>query len=223
VLDSQSRTDGEPPQSAEARSTSIAQQSQLRLVDSMLHDARNPLNAISIHVEILGEKLRQARAAVNVDSNLQAIRSQLLAVDEILKSYANFIHPRQRGEGQFSVSQVVQDAVKLLGYESRRKNVEISTALEPSLSARSLNCSAVPSLMLTLLLRSLDRAPSGSKFEVSVVTENGDVVVVVSQTGPDLERGSHDSALEALCGQCGGRLVRREGASGVAFPGIQPS
>jgi len=189
----------------------------------MLHDARNPLNAISIHVEILGEKLRKSGASASVDSNLRAIRAQLLAVDEILKSYAEFIRPRQAGEGQFSLSKIVEDAVKLLGHECRRKNVEISAALEPSRSARSPDCSSVPPLVLTLLLRSLDRAPSGSKIKVTVSAENSDEVVVVSQGGPEVERGSHDPALEALCGLCGGRPIRREGASGVAFPGIQPS
>ena len=223
MLDLRSRTEGEAPQAAESVGTSLGQQSQLRLLDSMLHDARNPLNAISIHLEILGEKLRKSGAPANVDSNLEAIRTQLLTVDEILKRYAEFIHPRHRGEGQFSPSKTVEEAVKLLGYECRRKNVEISTALEPSLSARSLDCFSLPSLILTLLLRSLDRAPSGSKLRVTVSAENGDAVVVVWQAGPDVERSSHDSALEALCGQCGGRLIRREGASGVAFPGNQPS
>src|SRR5713101_3913864 len=81
-----------------------AELSQLRLVDSMMHEARNPLNAIAIHLEIVSEKLRKSGASVNIDSNLQAMRSQLARVDELLKKFASFMLPKKRGDGAFPLS-----------------------------------------------------------------------------------------------------------------------
>lgn len=201
-----------------------AELSQLRLVDSMMHEARNPLNAIAIHLEIVSEKLRKAGASVNVDSNLQAIRSQLSRVDELLRKFGSFLLPKKRGDGAFPLSSAVELAVELLDFERRRKNVEVAARIEAGLSVQTTERSAASSLVLALLLRSLDRAPSGSRVEVGVAAENGRVAVVVSDSGArQLEADFHSSALEALCIQSGAKLVRGEDALAVTFPGIQPS
>jgi signal transduction histidine kinase len=198
--------------------------SQLRLVDSMIHEARNPLNAIAIHLEIVNEKLRKAGASVGVDSNLQAMRSQLARVDELLKKFSSFMLPTKRGDGAFPLSSTVELAVELLDYERRRKNVVVKARIEPGLAVQCTERSAASSLVLALLLNSLDRTPSGSQVEVSVTAENGKVAVVVSDSGKqELEADFHNVALEALCIQSGAKLIRREEALVVTFPCIQPS
>ncbi len=212
------------PQPTETGVEMPVELSQLRLVDSMMHEARNPLNAIAIHLEIVSEKLRKSGASVNVDSNLQAIRFQLSRVDELLKKFGSFILPKKRGDGAFSLSSAVELAVELLDYERRRKNVEVAARIEAGLDVQTPERSAASSLVLALLLSSLDRAPSGSRVEVSVAEENGKVAVVVSDSGVrQLEADFHNSVLEALCIQSGAKLVRREDAVVVTFPGIPPS
>jgi signal transduction histidine kinase len=212
------------PQPVEIGEGMPAELSQLRLVDSMMHEARNPLNAIAIHLEIVSEKLRKAGASVNVDSNLQAIRSQLARVDELLRKFGSFMLPKKRGDGAFPLSSTVELAIELLDYERRRKNVEIDARIEAGLTVQTAERSVAPSLVLVLLLSSLDRAPSGSRVGVSVAAENGRVAVVVSDSGiRQLEADFHSSALEALCIQSGAKLIRREDAWVVMFPGIQPS
>jgi signal transduction histidine kinase len=201
-----------------------AELSQLRLLDSMMHEARNPLNAIAIHLEIIGEKLRKSGTSVNVDSNLQALRSQLARVDELLKKFASFMLPKKRGDGAFPLSSTIELAVELLDYERRRKNVELAARIEAGLDVQTAERSAASALVLALLLSSLDRAPSGSRVDVSVAAENGKVAVVVSASAvKQLEADFHSSALEALCIQSGAKLIRREDAWVVTFPAIQPS
>jgi signal transduction histidine kinase len=201
-----------------------AELSQLRLVDSMMHEARNPLNAIAIHLEIVSEKLRKSGAAVNVDSNLQAMRSELARVDELLKKFGSFMLPKKQGDGAFPLSSAVELALELLDYERRRKNVEVAARIEAGLAVQTAERSAASSLVLALLLNSLDRAPSGSRVELTVAAENGKVAVVISDSGiRQLGADFDGSALEALCLQSGAKLIRREDALVVTFPGIQPS
>jgi signal transduction histidine kinase len=212
------------PQPTETAVGMPVELSRLRLVDSMMHEARNPLNAIAIHLEIVSEKLRKSGASVNVDSNLQAMRSQLARVDELLKKFSSFMLPNKRGDGAFPLSSAVELAIELLDYERRRKNVEVAARIEAGLAVQTAERSAASSLILALLLNSLDRAPSGSRVEVTVAAENGKVAVVISESGlRQLEADFHSSALEALCIQSGAKLIRREDALVVTFPGIQPS
>lgn len=212
------------PQAPESGGGIPPELSQLRLVDSMLHEARNPLNAIAIHLEIVCEKVRRAGASTQVDSNLQAIRTQLSRVDELLKKFGSFMLPKKRGGGTFPLSSAAELAVELLGYECRRKNLELAARIEPGLSVQTADRSVASSLVLALLLRSLDRAPSGSQVEVSVAAESGKVSVVVSDFGVrESDEDFHRLALEALCIQTGAELNSREDALVVTFPGIQLS
>lgn len=216
-----SRTKPEP-HSTETPAGMPAELSQLRLLDSMLHEARNPLNAIAIHLEILSEKLRKA-GIPNIDSNLQAIRAQLSRVDDLFKKFGAFMLPKKRGGGTFALPSAVELAVELLDYECRRKQLSFRTQIQPRLSVFVADASAASSLLMALLLRSLDRAPSGSRVEVTISAENGKVVVAVSDTGGgELEADFH-TVLEALCNRSGGKLIHREYAIAVAFPVVQPS
>src|SRR6476646_8256161 len=67
-----------------------------RLIDSMLHDARNPLNALAINLDVLTEKLRGPDRLVppNQEKNLKAMREQIFRVDGILKTFSDYLAPK---------------------------------------------------------------------------------------------------------------------------------
>jgi len=71
------------------------------LMDSLLHDVRNPLNALSIHLEVLSEKLKADTGQVppSQDKNLKAMRDQIQRVDAIMRRFSEFIVSRSGAPG----------------------------------------------------------------------------------------------------------------------------
>jgi signal transduction histidine kinase len=88
-------------------------------MDSLVHDVRNPLNALVINVEILrrswpaaaGGEVPPAQA-----KNLHAMREQVARVNATLGEFARFLAPSPTAPAVHSLSAMVQDAVAVLGH-----------------------------------------------------------------------------------------------------------
>ncbi|HME91896.1 MAG TPA: histidine kinase, partial [Myxococcaceae bacterium] len=119
------------------------------LVDSLIHDARNPLNALTLNLEVLTEKIHALPNSLPAaDKNLRAIREQVFRVDSILRKFAEFIAARPAGQGEANLSELVVRAVEVLGHEARSGRVRMLSQIEPGLKVRFAELSAAPFVAL---------------------------------------------------------------------------
>ena len=99
-----------------------------RLMDSLVHDVRNPLNALAINVEILQEKLARAAGGevpASQAKNLQAMREQVARVNADAGRLRRFLAPSPTTPAALSLSTTVRDAVAVLGHAGRRARVKV--------------------------------------------------------------------------------------------------
>jgi signal transduction histidine kinase len=179
----------------------------IQLVDSLFHDARNPLNAIAIHLEVLTEKIRGTEAATKTESNLRAIRDQVTRVSAILRSFSEFLLLKKHGEATLRFSDLVSQSLEVLGYEFRRKGILLRSSIEPNLSVRAEDRSCAGLLVLWPLFRAIRRAPPSSQVQVKVQAMDTMVEFTVIDSAPGAEGISEDTgAIDAVCRQNGGSL-----------------
>lgn len=145
------------------------------LVDSLLHDARNPLNAISIHLEVLGGKLRDDDGEIpaNVQKNLKAIREQVTRLDGMLRQFAGFIAPRPESAAPVELGQVVQGASEVLGHVARLRGLTISLSIESCVLLSPRDPSSVRRCVLEVLAAGIRAAPTGQVLAVRVSRSDG--------------------------------------------------
>jgi signal transduction histidine kinase len=186
-----------------------------RLIDSLLHDVRNPLNALSINLDVLTEKLRREQGDIppTQEKNLKVMREQIFRVDGILKQFAEFLAPRPDPmRGPVDVSEVVRQTLQILGHECRRAMVKIRQMIEPDLKTAGASA-AVHFVTLQLVFRALIRAGAEGEVDVTLQRE-GDHAVLRVRDG--LTEGREPfphagAALAALSAELGGE-VRFNGA-----------
>ena len=192
----------------------------VRLMDSLLHDVRNPLNALAINAEVLTEKLRGEGGVVppSQEKNLKAIREQVQRVDQVLRQFAQFLAPTaQRGECNFS--EVLTRAVELLGHESRRCRVRLEAEIVPEARLSVRDVSAVGFLAMRPVLRAIERSAAGSEVRITLVTEGQQALMTVKDLGgagephPELP-----AALEHLARELGGVAQVGEGEFRLSLP-----
>ncbi len=190
-----------------------------RLIDSLVHDARNPLNALAINLEVLTDKLRQAAMLGGAEKNLRAMREQIFRVDGILQRFADFLAPHRSGAGEVNFSQVLDAALEVTGHEARRKRVRLVARVDPDLKTCLPHAWSAHFLALQPILRAIARAEVGSDVEISLSRQAEGALLVVreacsgAEDGPDLA-----PALNHLCSAIGGSASVRGSECRVAFP-----
>lgn len=169
-------------------------------MDSLVHDVRNPLNALAINVEILQEKLSRAAGGdvpPGQAKNLQAMREQIARVNGMLGEFARFLAPAPGAAALLSLSAVVKDAVGVLGHAGRRARVRVAVDVpEGQATVEAMEPSALSFLVLGSVLRALERSPGDSQVRISVRDEAGRTVLHVQDSGR--EEGEDSEVEQAL-------------------------
>lgn len=193
------------------------------LMDSLLHDVRNPLNALAIHLEVLSEKLKAETGQVppSQEKNLKAMREQIQRVDGILKNFAEFIVFRGAGApGEAPLSELTSRALGVLGHESRRHRLQVQVAIEADVRVRMQDTSELGFFLVQLLTRAFQRAAPGGSVRVTVRAEGPSAVLEVEDGAGALAEQSPDSvaALELRAAQLGLALTVRASTCRLVFP-----
>lgn len=192
------------------------------LMDSLLHDVRNPLNALAIHLEVLTEKLKGESGQVPAaqEKNLKAMREQIARVDSLLKLFSDFIVFRGAGpSGEVPLSDATGKALDVLGHESRRRRLQIQRAIDPDVHARLEDTTELGFFLVQVLMRAFQRAEPGSTVVVSVRGEGPSAVleVVDGSSAPEQARDTV-TALTLRAAQLGIEFIVQAGTCRLVFP-----
>jgi hypothetical protein len=101
------------------------------LSDGFSHDARNPLNAVIIHLEVLSDKLRRERGELpaHLEKNLKAIRDQVHRMDEFIRRFVDLAAPHRQSEPEFDLAQLLQSVVDQCAHHARLHRCELRAEL----------------------------------------------------------------------------------------------
>jgi phosphoglycerate-specific signal transduction histidine kinase len=191
------------------------------LMDSLLHDVRNPLNALSINLEVLSEKLKGETGEVppSQAKNIKAMRDQIQRVDGILRQFSEFIVLRGGSAGEVVLSDVAKRSLEVLAHESRRRRIKLQTTIEPDLRVRLQDTSELSFFLVQALLRAFSRTEAGMEVAVTVRAEGSQAVLEVTDSAGSAPESAPDvvAALGLRCAQLGVDFQIRAGCCRFIF------
>ncbi|MFP2929029.1 histidine kinase dimerization/phospho-acceptor domain-containing protein [Pyxidicoccus sp. 3LG] len=192
------------------------------LMDSLLHDVRNPLNALAIHLEVLSEKLKAETGQVppSQEKNLKAMRDQIQRVDGILRLFSDFVVHRGGAPGEADLSDTTTRALGVLSHEGRKRRVQVQVGVEAGVMVRLQDTSELGFFLVQVLLRAFRRAEGGGAVRVVVRTDGPAAVLEVEDSGGATAEPLPEvvAALELRCAQLGVELQLRAGHCRLIFP-----
>lgn len=194
-----------------------------RLMDSLLHDVRNPLNALAINLDVLTEKLKGPDKVVppNQEKNLKAMREQVFRVDGILKVFADYLTPKTHAQGEPpTMTDRIVRSLDVLGHEMRRNRVGLRQMIEPNVRVKEKDHAALNFIVVQSLLRAVARSQAGGEVSVTLVAEKGRAVLTVSDSASDAQEPFPDAAiaLQLEAEKQGGEARVRGGDCVVTLP-----
>ena len=146
------------------------------------HEVRNNLVPVSLYLSLLRRRLRGDQQSQDV---VQKIESGFQALDVTVNDLLHFTSDRDPHEQQFVVGDLFQ---------------EVSDSLRPQLAAQKIGVSIdrgneltviadremVRRALLNLILNAVDVMPDGGQLELETCVADGEVELVVADSGPGL-------------------------------------
>jgi two-component system sensor histidine kinase HydH len=206
------------------------------LASGLHHEIKNPLTALSIHVQLLEKRLSDPSMRKPVDELLGVLKSEIHRLNGVLDSFRDFASLQRLTVRPGDVCEILAETVRLIGPQAAQHHVEIALQVpEEAIPHVPLDHDKFTQAVLNLVINALEAMPGGGLLVLGATVRDGEVVVEVSDTGPgiapeiehDLFRpyvstkdrgtGMGLALSQKVISQHGGRIAYRTGPDGTTF------
>lgn len=152
-----------------------------RLNAGIAHEIKNPLNAMSIHLELLRAEIGAQRPAAE---HLAVITGQLRRLDEVVQTFLKFSRPEQLRLSPTSLVTLFENIRPIVEAEAEGAGITVTMSTATNLPDVRADQATLQNAILNLALNACQAMPGGGTLEISAaVRRRGQVEITVADTG----------------------------------------
>jgi two-component system nitrogen regulation sensor histidine kinase GlnL len=156
------------------------------LAAGLHHEIKNPLSALSLHVQLLEERLED-HDDEEVAENLGVLKTEVTRVSGVLESFRDFASLDRLNRKTTDLPQLARQTVELVRPKAEQQRVSITLDLPkvpfPPLLA---DAARLEQVLLNLVVNALEGMPDGGKLTISLCCEGKEAKLNVADTGPGI-------------------------------------
>jgi signal transduction histidine kinase len=166
-----------------ARTSSLA-----RLGAAVAHEIRNPLNSISMNLQLIQEWVGEGEEIPReeVVETVEVVRDEIRRLDRIIKDFLQFSRPPAPRVRPEEPATVVDSTLRLIGEEARRSGVAVVREIDANLPPVRMDRDQFSQALYNLVLNAIQEMPDGGTLTVGIRRGKDFVQYTVRDTGPGL-------------------------------------
>ena len=152
----------------------------------LAHEIKNPLNSMTINVEVLRGHLRSLDEAARTKTAkyLQVLVDEMQRLNKVIGGLLDFAKPVSMSIAPTRLDAVLRDLADLIGPQAKKRSVEVLLELPAALPAISGDAAQLKQAFLNLVLNALHAMPQGGRLTLAArATPARLVEAVVADTG----------------------------------------
>jgi signal transduction histidine kinase len=164
-----------------------------KLTTGMPHEVKNPLNAMTIHLELLKQKLAKKDAA-GASSHAEVIGREIKRLDEVVQNFLAFVRPTEVSFVPVALNMLIDSVIDEVRQEAALAKVAVhSSCADPGLYVEG-DSTLLRQAFLNLAQNAIHAMPNGGRLSLTCrALSDGRVSIGVEDTGKgippqDLER-----------------------------------
>jgi two-component system, NtrC family, sensor kinase len=181
------------------RELEVASQHKSDFLANMSHELRTPLNAIVGFSQVLKQKLFgpvNEKQDEYLDDILSSADHLLALINDILDLSKVEAGQVELELGPFSLREALERGVVMIRERATNNGVALSLELDPTVDVVHGDERRILQVVFNLLSNAVKFTPEGGRVDVSMHTDNGDVLVAVRDTGPGISRADQARIFE---------------------------
>ncbi|MCG6156468.1 two-component system sensor histidine kinase NtrB [Rubinisphaera margarita] len=154
------------------------------LAAGLHHEIKNPLSALSLHIQLLSEQLATQQTDPEIQESLDVLHTEVKRINEVLDGFRNYAAMTALGRAPVEIWALIVKLVRLLRPQANSQDVQIELDLAvvdpPTVQADSVQLEQV---LLNLALNGLAAMPEGGTLTFRLSLQEDFVRIDVSDTG----------------------------------------
>ena len=145
-----------------------------QLTSGLAHEVKNPLNSMTIHLQLLKEQL--GVAPEEVTHSLEVIASEIRRLDRVVQGFLKFMRPEELRLAPVDLNALLKSEVSLLETEWKRRGMRFIYRLAPDLPPITADEELLRQVFLNIVLNACQSMENGGP--VTITTDRGDGQVI---------------------------------------------
>jgi signal transduction histidine kinase len=168
-----------------------------RLMAGVAHEVKNPLNAMTIHLELLKQKLAAMREPITVPAgpgggsrtldltkHVTVISDEIKRLDQVVVGFLKFARPDELKLQPVHLASVVSEVMSMTAPEADRRGVVVKVDCPPSVPEINADPGMLQQALLNLTINACHAMPDGGTLRLTCrATSRRRVEVIVEDTG----------------------------------------
>ncbi|MGE0815045.1 MAG: nitrogen regulation protein NR(II) [Vicinamibacterales bacterium] len=155
-----------------------------RLTAGVAHEVKNPLNAMTIHLELLRQKLAAGAPEADVRSHADIIGHEIKRLDAVVQGFLKFARPEDMRLERVAIASIAADVAQSIRAEAEAARVKVEVAASDRAVAVEADPAMLRQALLNLAVNALQAMPHGGTLRFACETgRDGRALVRVHDTG----------------------------------------
>ncbi|QDT90204.1 two-component system sensor histidine kinase NtrB [Gimesia algae] len=211
------------------------------LATGLQHEIKNPLSALSLHVQLLDEALMGQTTSPEVNETLGVIHTEIIRLTAVLEGFRDYASMSEPGRSDVDLAVLIKKLARFMSPQAEQQHVKVEVNLtEESLPAIKADSVHMDQVLLNLALNAIQAMPDGGTLSIGLQQEGEWLRIKVTDTGNGIPAEFRDRIFDpyfttrnegtgmglALCEkivrQHDGTIDLKTGAGGTTFSVILP-
>lgn len=176
-------------QSTEARIESERTDSILLLAAGVAHELGNPLNSLTIHLQLMERKLKRLQGSSDTESfgeSVRVCREEVARLDGIISNFLEAVRPRRPDLAELDLTDVLADVLRFQQRElaDRGIAVEVETAALPTTLA---DRNQVKQVFFNILKNAMEAMQPGGKLRIRSRLDDDSIFLLFGDSGSGIK------------------------------------
>jgi signal transduction histidine kinase len=152
-----------------------------RLTAGVAHEMKNPLNAMTIHLELLKQKLAAGKTPA---AHVEVIEQEIRRLDDRIQGFLKFVRPDDVTFEPVAIAPLLSSVLDAVQPEAQRANVAITRACNDATLLVQGDAAQLRDVFLNLAQNAIQAMPKGGRLTISCTAlPNRRIRVRVEDTG----------------------------------------
>lgn len=178
-------------QSAENRVESERMNALKLLASGVAHEIGNPLNALTIHLQLLERELQDVPEETrdSLQQLVQVARSEVTRLDGIITQFLHAVRPTKPQRVLTDIDTVLQETLTLMKHDIENREIVVEIEQPQSLPRIRIDGDQIKQAFFNLINNALQAMPDGGRLMISLTSSDRGIAVSFRDTGVGMDAG----------------------------------
>lgn len=158
----------------------------LLLAAGVAHELGNPLNSLTIHLQLIDRKLKKLKASKetrSLEDSLKICRDEVTRLDGIIKNFLEAIRPRPPDLAELYLPELIEDVLQFQARELENRGITVEGEMPAGTPVIMADRDQLKQVFFNLIKNAMEAMQPGGRLSLKLRTDDDSVFVAIADTG----------------------------------------